>query len=268
MHTSAEERSYRLLSFLEKMIYVYSIIAFVAIVVYPFCIPKELRVKEDKEQEKVEKWRSIINAIIMVVVLIVAIVLLVYSVFKKIMWIIIPFTILALLERTNEVGVSLSVIRETISKKRIDSLSKREKDAIILLTSASLMLGFYNLPIRVIKASMAITQEIVSDWVTILLLVIIVTLYSFLIGVLLTLLLGAVAHLLGRVRTEKISVRFSSFEKRYTEFMHLIVWYEFYSTRFIAWSLHKRKVVRLLWLLLLFTIPFDICFNGFFVVVY
>lgn len=247
--------------FLEKMLLIYFVIASVAIVVYPFSIPRELRIKEDKEQKKAEKWRSIINAIIMVVALIAAIVFLVYSVFKKIMWIIIPFTILALLERTNEVGVSLSVISETISKKRIDSLSKREKDAIILLAYASLMLGLYKLPILVIKASMAITQEIVSDWVTILLLVIIVTLYSFLIGVLLTILLGVVAHLLKKVRTERISANFSSFKKRYIEFMHLIIWYEFISTRFIEWSLHKRKIVRILWLLLLFTIPLDICFR-------
>lgn len=63
------------------------------------------------------------------------------------MWIFLPITVLTILEKTNEIYGSLTIIKNTISQKKgVEALSKRETDAIIMLASALMMFNLYKIP--------------------------------------------------------------------------------------------------------------------------
>lgn len=104
------------------------------------------------------------------------------------MWIFLPITVLTILEKTNEIYGSLTIIKNTISQKKgVEALSKRETDAIIMLASALMMFNLYKIPQIIISYVMGLSKKIISDWLTIIILTMTVTLYCFLIGVLLLL---------------------------------------------------------------------------------
>lgn len=175
----------RMENFLEILSNIYSIVVFAAIIVYPFVVQVErLRVEESNSIVKKEKWKRKLHALLVVLTIIATVLLLIFIFKKKYMWIFLPITVLTILEKTNEIYGSLTIIKNTISQKKgVEALSKRETDAIIML--ALMMFNLYKIPQIIISYVMGLSKKIISDWLTIIILTMTVTLYCFLIGVLL-----------------------------------------------------------------------------------
>ncbi len=245
--------------FLEVLLLIYNIVAGIAVMIYPFLCPEDQKENADRERETEEKWKSRFSFFMLILVLVTACILIIVSVFRRIIWIVVPITILMYLERTNQAYASLTVIRETINKKGVDALSKRETDAIIMLTTALMMFNLYKVPQRLVELSMKIPNEIVSDWVTLFVLILMITLISFLIGVLLILPFKAIVRLVKWIKSKNINRRISTLADKYKALQRMIVWDDFLSVRLIEWTLKKTSFMRIFWIILIITIPMDVC---------
>lgn len=207
---------------------------------------------------KKEKWKRKLHALLVVLTIIATVLLLIFIFKKKYMWIFLPITVLTILEKTNEIYGSLTIIKNTISQKKgVEALSKRETDAIIMLASALMMFNLYKIPQIIISYVMGLSKKIISDWLTIIILTMTVTLYCFLIGVLLLIPLKGIICL-ARYINQKIYLKKKlKIEKIYTNIRYKLVLREFISIDFVEWTLKKKKVMRILWIFLFVIIPID-----------
>lgn len=245
--------------FLEGLLLIYNIVACVAVMIYPFLCSEGQKKTEDREGKTEKKWKSRFSFFILILAFIVASILVIASVFRRIIWIIVPITILMCLERINQAYASLAVLGETINKRGLDALSKRETDAIIMLTTALMMFNLFKVPQHLVQLSMRIPNEIASDWVTILVLVQIITLIIFLIGVLLMLPFKAIVRLVRWIKQKTINWKIGTLVDKYKAFQRMMSWDDFLSVRLIEWILKKASFMRFFFLLLAITVPVDVC---------
>ena len=245
--------------FLDRLILIYNIVSCVAVILYPFLCPKVQKNENESKNVSEDTWKSRFSVFMLILVLIVGFILLTYAVFNRIIWIVIPTVALVYLERTNQVYDSLSVIRETINKKGLEALSKRETDAIIMLTTAIIMFNVYKVPQRLVRFLLKIPNEMVSDWATVFVLVFIVTIICFLIGVLLILPFKAIVKLTSWIKPRTKKFQIKKIVEKYKTYQGKIVWDDFLSVQFIEWTLKKNSTMRVCWVLLVFIIPVDVC---------
>lgn len=249
--------------YIENLLMIYGIVAPLAVVIYSFLVTSKEKIVENEENENLnKKWKNIANRIMIMLVVIVAFFFIIFLALKKqYVWIFIPFTILTILERTNEAYASLTVIRETISSKGTESLSKRESDAIIMLAVALMMFNLYKVPQSILESAGNIKSGVLADAVTLIVLILIVTLYYFLIGVLLLITIKAVTILIRWIKCKIKPNKLREFMNKYRSCMTGIVTWDFWSTNLIEWTLQKKKIWRILWFLLFVVIPFDIMYK-------
>ena len=245
--------------FLKILLMIYSIVTSAAVMIYPFLVHgEEDKVEEKNNTTEKEKWEKVFCAVMEGIFIVTVFILFLFILKKKYIWIFVPGTILILLERTNEVYSSLSILKETISSKETENLSKRETDAIIMLAVALMMFNLYNIPQKIIDFVIGLSQEILSDWITIIALVVLVTLYCFLIGVLVLIPIKGIICIIRKIK-RKISLEtMKKLKNVYMDFKYKLVSREYISINFVAWTLKKKKVMRSLWILLVFFIPIDI----------
>lgn len=245
--------------FIEKLIFIYNIIILLSIIIYPFIIKKKGKIIDIEEStEYREKWKSVFN-VIMIGLLLIIIVVLIFFIFKKsLLWVLIPITVITVLEKLNEAYASLSVMRETLRIKGNQDLSKRESDSIIILASALMMLNIYKVPQKIVEETCNLQNAILSDWVTIIITVLIVTLYVFLIGILGLIPIKAIILLLRKIKRKIKREKIRLIEKKYNAIRTKLVKGNFLSVIFVDWTLHKNPKARIWWMALMILIPLDL----------
>ena len=247
--------------FIERFLLIYNVVAGIGLISSIFIVKKEASDSEGVNNEskvKPEKWKRIVRIVLYVLLLIVVIASLIYTVLNRFMWVIIPVTIFSLLEKTNEVYDSLSVVHDTVNNDKEGQLSKRETDALIVLSSAICMFNIYGVPNKIIQFTMQISNEILSDWMTVIILVLIVTLYCFLIGVMIQFPLIGLVKLLEKVKGSIPVDRLNKAKVKYRRIRTESIKYEFLSIRLIEWTLRHCRRTRILWILLILITPIDI----------
>lgn len=244
---------------LEILLTIYSIVVFVAIIVYPFIVHTErLETKESNSPVKEEPWKRRLHMLLESLVIIVIILLFLFILKKKYVWLLVPITMLNLLERTNEVYASLTIVKESINKKGSEALSKGETDAIIMLATALMMFNLLKIPQKILNYVMEISEGIISDWVATIVLAMIVTLYCFLIGVLLLIPIKGTIRLVRCIIPKMPLEKIRSIGKVYEEIRYQLDSREFISVDFVEWTIKKKKAMRIMWFFLLILIPIDI----------
>lgn len=237
-------------SFIEILLQIYGVIVFIGLICSIFIVKNEAIENEyDKSDSRIKtkKWEKVFRIIIYILVFSVVVVSLICTVLYRFMWVIIPVTVFTLLERTNEVYGSLSVIHDTVNNTREDCLSKRETNAIIVLSSAVYMLNFYRVPYIIIQFTTNISNEILSDWLTVIVLVLLVTLYCFLIGVMIQFPLIALVRLIRTIKRKNPVDKIKKLEAKYHKTRTEICRYDFLSIKIVKWTLGRCETTRILW---------------------
>ena len=246
--------------FIEKLLMIYNIVVSLAIMLYPFLYKKDEEiVTAEKREDSCVRWKSRYNKFMLIFVIVTSCVLFGFALKEKIVWILILFISFTILEKANEAYASFSVIRETISSKGCEALTKREADAIIMLAAALLMLNLYKVPQRMINVVNDIANPILADWVMIITVILMATLYFFLIGILSLIPIKAIISLIRRVKKLVNPEKLTVLEKKYRYLKRKMISWEFFSTRLIEWTLFQKNTIKTLWLLcLMIIIPVDI----------
>lgn len=246
--------------FFEKFVIVYNIVVCIAVFIYPFILKKEdiQHSSEPTIGAKTDVRQNRFHNILFVLVLLVGFGIVVYGVIQKLLWIFIPITVLSIIESANNAFASLTVINGIISGNNTEIITKREKDSIITLAVAVLMLNNLNVPNKILYLGGVIQNKTVSDWTTIIVGTTIITLYCFLMGVLIQIPIVALKRGFNKLRKYIKKDTFDSVKKHYKSINECLVEYEFFSIRFVQWTLLNCKITRILWIMLIITIPFDI----------
>ncbi len=245
--------------FLDNLVILYNIVASIAIISNGYSDGKVQTESKESERGKEEKSRIQFNTVMYRLSVIVALLLITFFVFQNNIFFGFMILLMTYLQNTNEAYASLSVIRRIIHNRGMEALSMQEKNAIITLACALMIFNNNKVPQKIIHLSLKIPNEILSDWITTLLLYLIVTIIIFLIGVLLMFVLKKTIKVISRINVSTIKFGISMLGKTYITFQRKLKNYDFVSARFIEWIKNKNSCMNFLWVILVFMIPADLC---------
>lgn len=230
----------------EKIILVYSMIVCIGIVLFPFTIEKERILwdndsKEDEHEDKEYKWKKVLRNIILLSVAGICIVGVIWLNWnKKYSWILFPVVLLTFFQRLEETLDSMSIVRKTLRSRDDNSLSIKEQASIMVIALFVGMLGMYKIPVKCLQIIEGFQNEVISDVLLLVILILFVTVYYFLMGAMLLIPIKVMSRIGRVVVKSKLPQKMTVVAEKYRKWYQQIGNFEYISIRVLEWGIAKK----------------------------
>lgn len=216
--------------------------------------------------EPCDKWENIIKILMTALMVFSFLTLVFFSIKEHAMWI--PYMSNSILFVINAwlLYRYMPVIKKLLRNTHDEIFDKLELHAIFVCGVFLMTLDRYELSQKLIEFTININNPIISDWITLFVIVVIVTIHVFLIGALGLILLKTSFILLKLANGKKIINKIELIENKCKLILDTPIKWEFLSVKLIKWTSSQNRSMRTWWMILLIIIPIDLLFKYFFIV--
>ena len=254
-------------SFIVNLQHVYFVICIPTTIIYILFLKKESPDNwEECCNEPCDKWENIIKILMTALMIFSFLTFVFFSIKEYAMWI--PYMLNSTLVVMNLwlLYRYMPVIKKLLRNTHDEIFDKLELHAIFVCGVFLMTLDRYELPQKLIEFTININNPIISDWITLFVIVSTVTIHIFLIGALGLILLKTSFILLKIANGRKIISKIELIENKCKLIVDKPIKWEFLSVKLIKWISSTNRSMRIWWVVLLIIIPIDLLFKYFFIV--
>lgn len=224
---------------------------------------------EESCDEPCDKWENVIKILMTALMIFSFLVLVFFSIKEHAMWI--PYmskymsNLFFVVMNVWLLYRYMPVIKKLLRNTHDEIFDKLELHAIFVCGVFLMTLDRYELPQNLIEFTININNPIISDWITLFVIVSTVTIHVFLIGALGLILLKTSFILLKIANGRKIINKIELIENKCKLIVDKPIKWEFLSVKLIKWISSQNRSMRIWWVALIIIIPIDLLFKYFFI---